>query len=175
MSNILSSLTQLTVGAVATDLIISQPVGKTAALKAIAMNAQSCSILPLLLPDPLDLNLWTATFSIVEPAVSDKGTQTISLILPNFNQANLLVEVASIILQPIPGNPGFGTLPPSINIAPLTNVAYWTESTIGALESSSPLYSIYKFTPSDYDGITNFYGIPKLAIITVAFKGSTAN
>jgi hypothetical protein len=175
MSNILSSLTQLNVGAVATDLIISQPVGKTAALKAIAMNAQSCSILPVLLPDPLDLNLWTATFSILEPSVTGKETQTISLILPNFNQPNLLVEVASIILQPIPGYPGFGKFPPSINIAPLCNVAYWAESTKDALESSSPLYSNYKFTPSDYDGVTGFYGIPKLAIITVAFKGSTAN
>ena len=175
MSTILSSLTQLASGSVAQDLIISQPAGKTAALRAMAMNYNSCAILPALLPDPLDLNLWTVTFSIVEPEAVLDTPQTISLILPNFNQPNILVEVVSIILQPIPGSPAFGKVPPYINIAPQINGTYWLESTVGALKSSSPLYSTYTFTPADYDIQSGLAYTRKLAVITVAFKGTTAN
>ena len=168
MSNILSSITQLNVGGIATDLINSQPLGKTAALRAIAMNYASCSAFPLIFPDPLDLNLWNAVFTIYEPqSVKD---QAITLILPNFNQTGLLVEVVSIILQPVDKS-----LPPYVSLAPMVNLEFWAKSTQVALAGSSPLYDTYSFYPGEFDKITNFYGLPKYAIITVAFKGSSAN
>jgi hypothetical protein len=195
-TNILSSLTQLAVGGVATDLINSQPLGKTAALRAIAMNAGKCTVIPLLFPDPLDLNLWNVTFSIAEPNsdsetwedkegneqdfgnksdCSESSENTINLYLPNFNQTGLLVDVVSINFQTIMGNAGYGEIPPSINVAPLVNRKYWAQTTKQALQNASPLFNTYSFTPSDYDSITGYANIPKLSIITVAFKGSTAN
>lgn len=178
MSNILSSITQLNVGGVALDLINSEPLGKTAALRAVAMNYTKCALVPVVFPNPLDLNMWNATFTINEPPASNDYNgnpvpQDIILILPNFNQTGLLVEVVSIILQPLPGI--VLGIPPSVNIAPLINLDYWATSTSGALKSSSPFYDQYKFTPSEYDNITKLQNVPKVAIVTVAFKGSTAN
>lgn len=168
MSSLLSSITQLNVGGIAADLINSQPLGKTAALRAVAMNYGSCAAVPLVFPDPLDLNVWNTVFTIYEPS-SDKD-QAIRLNLPNFNQAGLLVEVVSIILQPVDKS-----YPPSISIAPAVNLEFWEKSTKVALESASPLYDTYEFYPGDYDKITHFYGLQKYAIITVAFKGSSAH
>lgn len=168
MASLLSAITQLNVGGVTTDLINAQPLGKTAALRAIAMNYDFCAAVPLIFPDPLDLNLWNATFTIYEPPAGKD--QAITLRIPNFNQTGLLVEVVSIILQPVDKS-----FPPAVNIAPAVNHDYWAESTKVALKSASPLYDTYKFYPGEYDKITGFYGLQKYAIITVGFKGSTSN
>lgn len=159
---------------VSSELANANPQGKVAAIRAAAMNTQRCTLTPVVLPDPLgDPNTWNAVFTLSETQAQN------GIILPNFNQTNLLVAPLIVILQPLDLALG---IPPSTNIAPLINRDYWNAAAMNAAavyDNISPsgtdtLYNIYKFTPSDFDSIDGMAGIPKIAVVTVAFTGSAA-
>lgn len=155
------------------ELANANPQGKVAAIRAAAMNTQRCTLTPVVLPDPLgDPNTWNAVFTVTETQAQN------GIILPNFNQTNLLVAPLIVILQPADLLLG---IPPSTNIAPLINRDYWNDAAMNAAavynekpNGTDTLYNLYKFTPSDYDSIDGLQDVAKLAVITVAFTGSAA-
>jgi hypothetical protein len=146
----------------------ANPQGKVAALRCVAMNTQRCALTPVVIPDPLgNPNTWNAVFTLTETQAID------GIILPNFNQTNLLVVPTIVILQTANLTSG---IPPSTNLAPLINRDYWNSSAVSNTSSTGldSLYNYYQFTPSDYDDLDGMSGYPKLAVVTVTFTGSGA-
>jgi len=136
--------------------------GKAAAIRAVEMNTSNVTLIPVIEQDASDATIWNVTFGLSE------GQMTTGLILPSFNQTNVLAIVTSVVIQPV--NQELG-LPPSPNLASLTNTLNNEVYAAFSLQSNY-LYTRYAFEPMNYDPVTGFTNIQKLTVLKVAFQGT---